>query len=407
MQKKILIIDYTTHHPEVIGALATLFRAQRVQLAVTARFREKYLAPGGDAALVAAIEPLVRGTDESDRSWLQRLGGVIGDQDIAIFSTPIKSPLLARTLELPTTARKVLFLHNVNYFLDLERLDLATFARLRAPGRPALGQLPRFALERLRQARKRRRQQRAGAAFADLNRHVDFYCAGSDSISRYFQQRSGQDNAVLLPTNAGAATPPDFPSYEGRLHVAIVGIVAQERRDYRGLLTALTTAPLRRPLLLSLLGDCPDPAFGRELSALIARNSNPLLEVRFDPARGYISADALRELLREVHVLLSPIQPDTEFRLHREVYGTSKISGVEGDCLALGRPLLLPRSYVCDSHIEPLAIHYADMRELPAALDALGDAAALEICYERLRCAIAANFHAELATTFLERVLAR
>ncbi len=405
MQKRILIVDYTTHHPEVVGALLTLFRAHRVRLAVAASFQKKYLAPGGDDAFAAVVDPLVRGADESDGAWLARLAEAMRDQDIAIFSTPIKSPLLARTLELPTSARKVLFLHNVNYFLDLEPIDLAAFARLRAPRRPLFAQWPAYLLERLKQRRKTARLRRARATFADLDRQVDFYCFGSDSVAGYFEARSGRTNTTLLPTNAGAGRAPDRPPYREHLHVAIIGSVSQVRKDYRSVLAALIAADLQRPVTLSLLGSCPDAAFGRELAALVASNANPKLEIRFEPARRYISADALRELLREVHVLLSPIQPDTEFRLHREVYGLSKVSGSEGDCLALGRPLLLPRSYVCARYADPLVVHYADMRELVAVLDGLNDAAALQAIYERLHNTIASDVHAGLAAAFLETVL--
>lgn len=404
MQKKILIVDYTTHHPEVVGALLTLFRAHRVRLAVTASFQKKYLAPGGDDAFGGVVDPLVHGADEPDRTWLARLGEVMGEQDITIFSTPIKSPLLARTLDLPTAARKVLFLHNVNYFLDLELLDLATFARLCAPQLPRFAQWPMYQVERLKRRRKEARLRRARASFADLDRKVDFYCFGSDSVARYFEARTGRTDSLLLPTNAGASRAPDYPEYSGRLHVAIIGSVSQLRKDYRAVLQALIAADLRRPLRLSLLGSCPDAEFGHELAELVQGNANPQLEIRFDPTRGYIAADALRELLREVHVLLSPIQPDTEFRLHREVYGQSKVSGSEGDCLALGRPLLLPRSYVCARYAAPLVIHYGDMPELVAALDELNDAAALQSMGERLRDAEAGAIHAGLTAAFLETV---
>lgn len=403
--EKILIVDYTTHHPEVVGALLTLFEAHKVRLAVTAGFQEKYLAPGGNDTLTAAANPLVRGVDESDEAWLARLADVIRDHDIVLFATPIKGPLLARTLDLPTAARKVLFLHNVNYFLDLEPLDLATFARLRAPRRLPLLQWPTYQRERRKQLRKAAQLQRAQCDFADLDRKVDFYCFGSESVAHYFETRSGRTNTLLLPTNVGSRGAPALPAYGGHLHIAIIGSVSPQRKDYRGVLTALIGADLRRPVTLSLLGSCPDAGFGRDLAALVASNSNPRLTIRFDPARRHISTEALRELLREVHVLLSPIQPDTEFRLHREIYGVSKVSGSEGDCLALGRPLLLPDSYVGARYAEPLMIHYADLRALVARIDGLNDAAALQVLYEQLQEFRADHIIAAMTATFLETVL--
>jgi hypothetical protein len=404
MQKKILIVDYTTHHPEVVGALLTLFRTHRVQLAVTESFQKKYLAPGGDGAFDAVVDPLVRGAVEVDQAWLARLAEVIRDQDIVIFSTPVKGPLLARTLDLTTSARRVLFLHNVNYFLDLEPIGLATFASLRAPRRPRFTHWPAYLVEGLKQRRKAARLCREQATFAQLDRKVDFYCFGSDSVARYFEACSDRTDTVLLPTNAGVARAPEQPEYRGRLHVAIVGSVSQVRKDYRSVLKTLIEADLRRPLTLSLLGSCTDPAYGRELDALVKSNANPQLEIRFDPARPYIPADVLRELLRDVHLLLSPIQLETEYRLHREVYGLSKVSGSEGDCLALGRPLLLPRSYACARYVESLVVHYGDMPDLVAVLDRLNDAAALQAAFERLHEVLASDVHASLATAFLEAV---
>lgn len=399
MPKKILIVDYTTHHPEVIGALLTLFAAHRPQLAVTESFRTKYLAPGGDAALAGAAQLLVKRKDDTERAWLERLAPVLAEQDVVIFATPLKSRLLARTLALRCGGRKILFLHNVNYFLERESLDLANFARLRAL--PQWRAAPSWWLERRRMRRHARKLRREGADFAALNALADGYCFGSDTVADFFRERSGRADALLLPTNAGAA-PVASPPYRGRLHVAIVGMVTQARKDYRGVIEALIAADLQRPVVLSLLGSCADRAFAAELDALVRSNTNPALEIRFDPDRPYIPAEQLRALLADVHALLSPIQPDTEFKFHREVYGRSKVSGAEGDCLALGRPLLLPRSYACASFIAPLVVAYGDRRELVAALDALNDAAALQQYDERLRAMLAADIHAALAARFLE-----
>lgn len=404
MQKKILIVDNTTHHPEVVAALLTLFRAHQVQLATTQRFHEKYLAPGGDPAFVGAERVLIKG-EGSEREWLDALAAVYADQDVVIFSTPLKSRLLARTLGLPTRGRTVLFLHNVHYFLGIEPLDLRTYARLRAPRRPALAMLPAWLLERMKFRRRQRRLRREHADFADLDPRVDFYCFGSDSVARHFCARAGRTRTTLLPTNAGGAALPALPPYTGSLHIAIVGMISQARKDYRAVATALIGARLRSPVVLSLLGSCDDPVFARELAGLVRDNKNPHLEIRFDPARPYIPAERLGELLGDVHILLSPIQPDTEFRFHHEIYGQSKVSGTEGDSLAHGKPLLLPRSYACAERIEPLVVRYGDMRELVAAIDRLNDADALQALYARLRAVAARDIHGEMVTAFLQQVL--
>jgi hypothetical protein len=404
MQKKILIVDYTTHHPEVVAALMTLFQAQCVRLATTQRFHEKYLAPGGDPAFTIAKQVLVKG-EGSEREWLDTLGATYADQDVVIFSTPLKSRLLARTLALPTRGRTVLFLHNVHYFLGIEPLDLRTYARLRAPRRSPLAMLPAWLLERMKFRRRQRRLRREHADFSDLDPRVDFYCFGSDSVASHFRARSGHARTVLLPTNAGGAARPVLPPYAGSLHIAIVGMISQARKDYRAVATALIGAPLRRPVVLSLLGSCDDPVFARELAELVRGNENPHLEIRFDPACSYIPAARLSELLGDVHILLSPIQPDTEFRFHREIYGQSKVSGTEGDSLAHGRPLLLPRSYACAERIEPLVVRYGDMRELVAAIDELNDAGALQALYARLLAVAARDFHGEMVAAFLRQVL--
>lgn len=406
MQKKILIIDYTTHHPEVVGALLTLFKAHRVQLAVTDRFCRKYQAPGAAGNMLPDVEhTLIKDEGCSSREWLERLAPLIADQDVVIFSTPIKSPLLAQTLALPGSAKTVLFLHNVNYFLGQKPLDLSTFRRLRAPQRSLLQLLPAYLLERTRAWRREFRLRRQHADFAGLDRKVDFFCFGSDSVANYFQKQSGRTNTALLPTNAGFASVAALPSYQGRLHIAIIGMVSQARKDYLGVVAALLDAQLRRPVTLSLLGSCPDPDFGRQLDALVRCNTNPNLELRFDPDRAYIPTEKLGELLSDVHVLLSPIQPDNEFRFHREVYGLSKVSGSEGDSLAYGRPLLLPNSYACARYIEPLVVPYADMRGLVAAIDALNDDAALQGLYRRLQDVVSGDVYEQLVAEFLGTVL--
>lgn len=401
MPKKILIIDYTTHHPEVVSALVEIFSRHRVQLAVTERFAKKFTERGNSN--LTAADVLIKSERFSLREWLNRLAPLIAEQDIVIFSTPNKNYLLRQTLQLATAARKVLFVHNVNYFLEREVLDRATFMRLRGNA-PAVARQPSYARELFKHWRKQWRLWLQRANFAQLNRYVDCYCFANNGVENYFQRQSGRANTAILPTNARARTATELvacPPYRGSLNIAIVGMISQQRKDYLQVIKALMAAQLRRPIVLSLLGGCPDPAFAQQLIALLQKNNNANLEIRFDPAQQYIPTATLIELLDAVHLLLSPIQPDTAYQFHREVYGVSKVSGSEGDCLAYMRPLLLPQSYRCADYIEPAVVHYADMQHLVAAIDELNDSAALAALYQRLQGVVTNSDYAEFAETFL------
>ena len=404
MSKKILIVDYTTHHPEVVSALIELFKGHDIRLAATERFAKKYLASDANFAIA---DMLIKKEKASMREWLTLLAPLFSEQDIVIFSTPIKNQLLEQTLQLSTRGKKVLFLHNVNYFLGCDVLDFATFARLRNAAQPSSAQLLEYFRERVKYWRKQLRLWMQGASFVKLDRLVDFYCFGSDGVAAYFRERSGHANTAILPTNVkqvSKANPLLPPAYRDTLHVAIIGIISPARKDYVAVITALLAARLTRAVTLSLLGACPDPAFAKELAALIRRNTNANLTIHFAPTQQYIPAEQLCRLLGDVHVLLSPIQPDTAYQFHREVYGLSKVSGTEGDCLAHRRPLLLPKSYRCANYIEPLVIHYADTDELVVEINALNDAEALQALYRRVDQVVAGNRYEAFTAAFLQRV---
>jgi hypothetical protein len=402
--RKILIVDYTTHHPEVVSALIELFKGHTLRLAITESFYNKYVVRG-DHFNVEDL--LVKKEKVSNRDWLQSLGELFLTQDIIIFSTPIKNRLLQQTLELDTSAREVLFLHNVNYFLGTDLLDFSTFVRLLHAGRPGFSSFIAFCKAMIKQRRKQLRLWMQGASFSELDRHIDFYCFGSNGVENYFRERSGRINTAILPTNIkrrSASETFEPPVYRGVLHLAIIGIVSPTRKDYVPVLKAMLQAKWSRPVILSLLGGCPDPVYAQELAALIRTNDNPSLEVRFDPSQTYIPAEELSRLLDDVHILLSPIQPDIAYQLHREVYGLSKVSGSEGDGLAYKRPLLLPKSYCCADYIEPLAVHYADTDELIAKINALNDESALQLLYRRVTEVVVDDRCEAFATAFLQRV---
>ena len=53
----------------------------------------------------------------------------------------------------------------------------------------------------------------------------------------------------------------------------------------------------------------------------------------------------------------SPIKIDTHFKKYREVYGKSKMSGVENDILRYRKPSLIPSNYIIESPLDK-AIQY-------------------------------------------------
>lgn len=148
----------------------------------------------------------------------------------------------------------------------------------------------------------------------------------------------------------------------------VTGSVDARRKDYEVLYQALVRLKSMRPdwhLELVFLGW----AKGDEAKKVIDRFSQ--LEsntVKFTWFGDYVSQQTFAEQLARTQFLIAPMKLTARQKIHREYYGSTKISGVENDALRFRRPVILPRNYTLPLDLNRIALAYEDPQSLCDAM---------------------------------------
>ena len=68
--------------------------------------------------------------------------------------------------------------------------------------------------------------------------------------------------------------------------------------------------------------------------------------------------------MRNTDLLVSPIILDTRYKIYREKYGFTKISGVEADVIRYGVPAIIPSKYPLEENLRHLIDGYDSLESL-------------------------------------------
>lgn len=376
--KRILLIDYTSHHPEVVAALLRNFSGHQVRVVATASFLHKY----GEQFNLSDKVILIKDKRISLSEWLRVITPVVRQQDVIIFSTTVRNRLLLATLRIDTSAKKVAIIHNSHYFLQKFPIGLKTYHRLINPMSSRLQSFIRFLPEKFKFFRRKIRHIFNRTTFKEFNSSIDYFCFGNEHLAAQFSFLTNNRNTVVLPFSRSRCDD-ERPLYGDVLRAAIIGSVSPQRRDYEWVIRALDNTILRNDFELYIFGACYDKRYADHLKRLIENISNPNLHIFFDQKKGFISVSELKEKLRDIHLLINPIQSDFSFHLHNEIYGLTKISGAEADCLEYNRPILLPSIYRFGADVESFVLPYSDEQHFGKIIAELQDASNLLALYAK------------------------
>jgi glycosyltransferase involved in cell wall biosynthesis len=133
-----------------------------------------------------------------------------------------------------------------------------------------------------------------------------------------------------------------------RLVVVIPGGVSQKRRDYKRIFSKIKEIEKsskegsisEKSIEFVFLGK----AKGSELKEMTdLERSLECVTIQYFPER--VSAEDFEKWMQKADVLWCPIQPETEFFSHKEIYGTTKMTGNLGDAIKFGKWAVFPRNY--------------------------------------------------------------
>ncbi len=278
------------------------------------------------------LSAFCKGADESVASFIERMSPVFESADLLYFNTV--RHFWAELCNIPFVAPAIIRVHNAH-------ADLAPASHFYRP----LLKFPAILSHLVRKvwiAGEWRQRER-------FLSNIDYFMFPNQAITDYVSEQGWVSEDRILPPVMpfGFLGKKDDSAKENQresVTIAITGKVTNAKKDYRLVYRALQLclSQLDVPLRLVLLGKAAD-----KQAARIVADFKSLESARFslDYSDTYVSPEEFDKKVSEVDFLLAPIKVQTHFRKYREVYGKSKMSGIENDILLYRKPSLVTSRY--------------------------------------------------------------
>lgn len=126
------------------------------------------------------------------------------------------------------------------------------------------------------------------------------------------------------------------------LQIVMPGNVSNKRKDIKTLFEILPKLNPESKLHFTFLGKPESDEVLQELEKLKKTTSE---KIEITHYHRFIPWEEYSRVIAKAHLLLCPIKNETSFYLVDEVYGKTKVSGSEADCIHNGKIGLFPTSY--------------------------------------------------------------
>jgi hypothetical protein len=133
----------------------------------------------------------------------------------------------------------------------------------------------------------------------------------------------------------------EFPASEA-IEIVMPGNVSNKRKDVDLVFKIVKTLQPQSKIHLVFLGKPENETVLRDLEAL---KSNCHSNISITYYNQFIPWQEYSKVIAKAHLLLCPIKKETSFYWVDEVYGQTKVSGAEADCIYNGKIGIFPTSY--------------------------------------------------------------
>jgi hypothetical protein len=327
-----LVIVELHYHAELIKTLYQILKLSpfRITLITLPGIFKKtaLLNFSGDEQLSVYL----KAPEESVSDFIGRMNPVFRSADILYFNT---IRYYWRELnEMPFSATSMVRIHNVH-------CDFTKLSHLHRPVINSLGILSHLIRKVLIGREWKLKKQ--------LFDKIDYFMFPNQTITDYVEGKGWVDSKKVLPPLLpfgflGEKSYKTDNKDDKEVTIAITGKVTNSKKDFHLVFLALQKClcELEAPVRLILLGNA-----GQKHAKSIIKDYKTLESDRFslDYTEGYVPAEAFDEKVASVDFFIAPIQVDTHFRKYHEVYGKSKMSGIENDILLYRKPSLVVSRY--------------------------------------------------------------
>lgn len=149
------------------------------------------------------------------------------------------------------------------------------------------------------------------------------------------------------------------------IRIVIPGNVSCNRRDYSLIFKTLITIQPKEKLRVIFLGKPDGQKMSKELEKL-KKSVHPHIQIDYYTQR--IPQDDFTAQIKSAHFVLCPVLKETQFYLQPEIYGKTKASGNEADCIYYGKVGIFPDYYTVPNW---MCIYYKNKDNLSDILENL------------------------------------
>lgn len=203
-----------------------------------------------------------------------------------------------------------------------------------------------------------------------IKKRVNYFLFPTHSIKNYVLEQGYLKPEKILPP-----TPYVFLKNGGEnrvskesVNIVIIGGIDKRRRNYNEVLNAFKyLAPkLKIRVTFSLLGR-PYGFYGKGIAASFKKLESDLFKV--NTFENYVPQPIFDELSNQADFLIIPTVRETRYKLYKELYGYTKVSGSVNDMVIYKKPSLIPAFYPIDQALKPHVGTYDNEKDLILVLE--------------------------------------
>jgi len=202
-----------------------------------------------------------------------------------------------------------------------------------------------------------------------LVERINFITLPNKTIQQYVEKHGLVDPEKIAPCFPLAVYDNSNTNDKNKdvVRITVPGAVDQRRRDYQLLLSAWKQIipKLEKRVELSLLGKTKGGYGKRIVHAFQDLQSD---KFKFRSYLNRLQQLEFNDVMRNSDLLVSPIILDTRYKIYREKYGFTKISGIETDVIRHGIPAIIPSGYPLDENLKQLIDGYDSVEGLSRLL---------------------------------------
>lgn len=151
------------------------------------------------------------------------------------------------------------------------------------------------------------------------------------------------------------------------VNIAILGGIDKRRRNYSEVLNAfkILAPKLKNKVVFSLVGK-PYGKYGKNIVNKFKELENENLTI--NTFNSFVSQPVFDKITSEADFLIIPTVRETRYKLYRELYGYTKISGSVNDMVIYQKPAIIPSFYPIEDSLKPHVETYNDSEDLVSVL---------------------------------------